>query len=109
MIGAFMYFCIWLPLNILRRIWWRWTVIGAEHLPPRPQGFVLASNHINWTDIHILGAALPLSHRPWWLAKIELFNGRFATWWLREMQVIAVRRGHIVRPFWARRTHRQTQ
>lgn len=93
MLGAVMYFMIWLPLNIFRKIWWHWEIIGTEHLPPRPQGYVLAANHINWTDIHIIGASLPLAHRPWWLAKVELFNSRFATWWFRQMQVIAVRRG----------------
>ena len=42
MLGAFMYFCIWLPLNVLRRIWWNWQVEGLEHLPPRAQGMVYA-------------------------------------------------------------------
>jgi 1-acyl-sn-glycerol-3-phosphate acyltransferase len=93
MVGAIMYFCLWLPLNICRKLWWRWTIIGTENLPPHTQGFVLASNHISWTDIHMLGASLPLSHRPWWLGKIELFDNRLAAWWLKQMRVIAVRRG----------------
>lgn len=93
MLGAFMYFCIWLPLNIVRRVWWNWTIEGAENLPPRGQGMLIAVNHMNWTDIHILGASLPLSHRPWWIAKIEMFLNPFVTWWLREMQVIPIKRG----------------
>ena len=93
MLGAFMYFCLWLPLNIARRIWWNWQVEGVENLPPRGQGMILAINHINWTDIHILGASLPLSHRPWWIAKIEMFQNPLATWWLRQMQVIPIKRG----------------
>jgi 1-acyl-sn-glycerol-3-phosphate acyltransferase len=93
MIGAFMYFCLWFPLNTFRKLWWRWSIEGTENLPPRPQGGVLAANHINWTDPHILGASLPLSHRPWWLAKVELFNTRFGAWWFHEMQVIPIRRG----------------
>ncbi|MFO7170307.1 MAG: lysophospholipid acyltransferase family protein [Chloroflexota bacterium] len=93
MLGALMYFLLWLPLNIVRRVWWNWKVEGVENLPPRPQGCVLAANHLNWTDIHILGASLPLSHRPWWIAKVELFDNRFANWWLREMQSIPIRRG----------------
>ena len=93
MLGAFMYFCLWFPLNIARRIWWKWHIEGVEHLPPRGQGVILASNHINWTDIHILGASLPLSHRPWWIAKIEMFLNPVVTWWLREMQVIPIKRG----------------
>ncbi len=93
MLGAFMYFLIWFPANVMRWIWWRWSIEGLENLPARPQGFVLAINHMHWTDIHILGSSLPLSHRPWWLAKVELFNNRFASWWFREMQVIPIRRG----------------
>ena len=54
---------------------------------------ILCVNHLNWTDIHILGASLPLSHRPWWVAKIEMFENRLANWWLREMQVIPIKRG----------------
>lgn len=93
MLGAFMYFCLWLPLNIVRLLWWNWKVEGKENLPPRGQGMILAVNHLNWTDIHILGASLPLSHRPWWIAKIEMFLNRAITWWLRQMQVIPIKRG----------------
>jgi 1-acyl-sn-glycerol-3-phosphate acyltransferase len=93
MLGAFMYFCLWAPLNLVRRIWWNWKVEGVENLPPRGQGMILAVNHLNWTDIHILGASLPLSHRPWWIAKIEMFLNPLASWWLSEMQVIPIKRG----------------
>lgn len=93
MLGAFMYFCLWLPLNIIRRLWWNWHVEGLENLPPRGQAMILATNHIHWTDIHILGASLPLSHRPWWIAKVEMFLNPVLSWWLREMQVIPIKRG----------------
>jgi len=93
MLGAFMYFCLWAPLNLVRRIWWNWHIQGIENLPPRGQGTILCVNHLNWTDIHILGASLPLSHRPWWVAKIEMFENRIASWWLTEMQVIPIKRG----------------
>lgn len=93
MLGAFMYFCIWFPLNIVRRIWWNWRVEGLENLPPRGQGMIVTINHVSWTDIHILGASLPLSHRPWWIAKIEMFLNPLVTWWLRQMQVIPIKRG----------------
>ena len=93
MLGAFMYLCLWLPLNFVRLVWWNWKIEGKEHLPPRPQGCVLASNHLDWLDIPVLGASLPLSHRPWWIAKVELMNARLARWWLLEMQVIPIKRG----------------
>lgn len=93
MLGAIMYFLLWAPLNIVRRIYWRWTVDGLEHLPPKGQGMVLASNHLNWLDIIVIGASLPLSHRPQWLGKSELFKNPLAGWWFRTMGVIAIRRG----------------
>lgn len=93
MLGAIMFFLLWAPLNLVRRLWWRWSIEGKENLPPRGQGMVLAANHIHWTDIHILGASLPLSHRPWWIAKVEVFKNRFAAWWFREMRVIPIHRG----------------
>ena len=93
MFGAIMFFLLWAPLNLARKIWWNWQVEGLENLPPRGQGMILACNHIHWTDIHILGASLPLSHRPWWLAKVEMFLNPAVNWWLRSMQVIPIKRG----------------
>jgi 1-acyl-sn-glycerol-3-phosphate acyltransferase len=93
MLGAFMYLLLWVPLNLARRFWWRWTVEGLENLPPRGQGMIIAVNHINWTDIHILGASFPYSHRLWWVAKVELYGNKIATWFFRNMQVIPIKRG----------------
>lgn len=93
MLGAFMYFCIWFPLNVFRRIWWKWRVDGLENLPPRGQGMIIAVNHINWMDIPIIGGSLPMSHRLSWIAKIEIFKHPAAAWFFNEMQVIAIRRG----------------
>lgn len=93
MLGAMMYFLIWLPLNIVRRIYWRWTVEGLENIPPNGQGVVLASNHLNWLDIIVIGASLPLSRRPRWLGKAELVRQPITGWWFRTMGVIPIRRG----------------
>src|SRR4029078_5047218 len=93
MLGAFMYFCLWAPLNTMKKLWWNWHVEGRENLPPRGQGMILATNHLDWTDIHLLGASLPLSHRPWWIAKIEMFLNPLVSWWLKEMRVIPIKRG----------------
>jgi 1-acyl-sn-glycerol-3-phosphate acyltransferase len=93
MLGALMYYLIWLPLQVARLLWWNWKIEGLENLPPRRQGMVLAINHLHWLDILIIGASLPLSHRPSWIAKIEIFASRPAAWWLRQMMVIPIRRG----------------
>lgn len=76
--------------NKLRLLNWR--VIGTENLPARPQGMVLVCNHIQWHDIPLIGWGLPLSHRPWWLAKVEIVNSLFGRWF-KMMQVIPVKRG----------------
>ena len=93
MIGAIMYFLLWAPLYVMRKLWWNWKIEGVENLPPRGQGMILATNHVHWTDIHILGGSLPLSHRPWWIAKIEMFLNPVVSWWLKSMQVIPIKRG----------------
>jgi 1-acyl-sn-glycerol-3-phosphate acyltransferase len=54
---------------------------------------ILAVNHLHWTDTCVLGASLPLSLQPTWLAKAELFDNPVAGWWLRAIQVIPVKRG----------------
>jgi 1-acyl-sn-glycerol-3-phosphate acyltransferase len=93
MLGALMYVLIWVPLQIARLFWWRWKIEGLDNLPPRGQGMILAINHLHWIDILFIGASLPLSHRPSWIAKIEIFASPPAAWWLRQMMVIPIRRG----------------
>jgi 1-acyl-sn-glycerol-3-phosphate acyltransferase len=94
MLGALMYTLIWAPLQLIRllRIW-NWKIEGVERLPPRTTGFVLASNHLNWLDIAIIGASLPLTYRPWWIAKVEIFQNPIIAWWFHQMHVIPINRG----------------
>jgi 1-acyl-sn-glycerol-3-phosphate acyltransferase len=93
MFGAIMYAIIWGILQPFRYLICRWAVSGLEHLPPRPEGFSLATNHIHWLDILVLGASMPLKYRPIWIAKIEIFENRFASWWFHQMGVVPIRRG----------------
>jgi len=94
MLGDFMYFCLWGPLNLFRKIgWWRWRIEGRENLPPPGTPIVVVANHINWTDPHIVGASLPLARRPWWIAKAELWIHPIVSWLLSQMQAIPIRRG----------------
>ncbi len=94
MVGSFMYFWLWFPLNVLRvtRLW-RWKIIGLENLLPEGKGCVMTPNHLHWTDVHVVGSSVPWSHRPWWLGKSELFNKPLAAWWLTQQHVVPVRRG----------------
>jgi 1-acyl-sn-glycerol-3-phosphate acyltransferase len=93
MLGVFFYILVWVAIWVLRHIWWKWTITGQAHLKPRGQAMILAVNHLHWTDTCVLGASLPLSLRPTWLAKAELFANPVAAWWLRSIQVIPVSRG----------------
>ncbi|HMO58701.1 MAG TPA: lysophospholipid acyltransferase family protein [Roseiflexaceae bacterium] len=94
MLGSLMYFCLWGLLNLFRISgWWRWRIVDREHLPPPGVPTVVVANHIHWTDVHVVGASLPLARRPWWIAKSELFEIGFIAWWLRQMRTIPIRRG----------------
>lgn len=93
MLGAIMYFLIWLPLQAFRLLIWNWKVAGVENLPPRPTGFIIASNHLHWLDILIIGASLPLRYRPQWVAKVEIMQNPVLAWWFRQMGVIPINRG----------------
>src|SRR5258707_7539891 len=95
MLGVLLYRLVWVALWVLRHIWWKWTITGQAHLKPRGQAMILAVNHLHWTDTWALGASLPLSLQPTWMAKAELFVHPVAAWWLRAIQVIPViRRRH---------------
>jgi 1-acyl-sn-glycerol-3-phosphate acyltransferase len=93
MLGVLFYRFVWVALWVLRKVWWKWTIIGQAHLQPRGQAMILAVNHLHWTDTCVLGASLPLSLQPTWMAKAELFAHPVAAWWLRAIQVIPVSRG----------------
>lgn len=95
MAGAFMYRCLYFCIRFMVRIgWWRWRIEGLEHLPPRhASGMVIATNHIHWLDIPVIGGLLPFPYRLSWLAKIEIFKHPLAAWWFRTMNVIPIRRG----------------
>jgi 1-acyl-sn-glycerol-3-phosphate acyltransferase len=93
MLGVFVYRLVWVALWVLRHAWWNWTISGQAQLRPRGQAMILAVNHLHWTDTCVLGASLPLSLQPTWLAKAELFANPVAAWWLRAIQVIPVKRG----------------
>jgi 1-acyl-sn-glycerol-3-phosphate acyltransferase len=93
MLGICFYRLVWLALWVLRHVWWKWAITGQARLGPRGQAMILAVNHLHWTDTCVLGASLPLSLQPTWMAKAELFAHPVAAWWLRAIQVIPVSRG----------------
>lgn len=72
------------------RPYYRPRILGREHVP-RSGPAVLAMNHDSLLDIPFLVLASP---RPvWFMAKDELFRGRFASWFFHVLGGFPVRRG----------------
>ena len=70
----------------------RLEIQGPKHVPQRGAA-VLAMNHDSLLDIPLLVWATP---RPvWFMAKVELFRGRFSTWLFHAMGGFPVRRGAL--------------
>jgi 1-acyl-sn-glycerol-3-phosphate acyltransferase len=95
MAGKLMYGLLFLMFHICIKLgWFRWRIEGRERLPPRERGGVLlAMNHVHWLDIPMAGTLLPLSYRPSWLGKSELFAHPVAAWFFQQMQVVPIQRG----------------
>src|SRR4051794_9960975 len=86
-------FVFWLTCAILKpflRIYFRISLVGREHLP-KEGGVILASNHRSFLDPFVVGAWLG---RPvFFVAKKELFDRRFAGWFLNCLGAFPIRRG----------------
>src|SRR3954447_23895804 len=79
-----------LLLKPLPRIFFRMSLVGREHLPDEG-GVILASNHRSFLDPFVVGAWLG---RPvFFVAKKELFDRRFAGWFLNCLGAFPIRRG----------------
>ena len=79
----------------------RWIAIFAFHIAnrvrlkgryhvPRQGGFILAPNHLSWTDIPLV--AMHLNRKVVYMAKEEYFTGRM-TWLVRFLGSFPVKRG----------------
>ena len=95
--GTIMYLAIYSLVGIFCRIFWNFRIEDKENLPPRQGGILLASNHLSWTDVYMIGATVPVAYRPTWFAKKEVFKNRFTSWFLRSMNVIPLDRGEADR------------
>jgi 1-acyl-sn-glycerol-3-phosphate acyltransferase len=73
----------------LVKVWYRFRVTGAEHIP-KDGPVIVAPNHKSFYDSFFVGLA---SRRPvHFMAKIELFEGRSA-WFLNRLGAFPVKRG----------------
>jgi 1-acyl-sn-glycerol-3-phosphate acyltransferase len=68
----------------------RWRITGREHIP-RTGPAIVAVNHISYLDPPLMGSAI---RRPmWFMAKAELFENPFLSWFFRALHAFPVRRG----------------
>lgn len=72
----------------------RLRVVGVENVPATGP-VILVSNHLNWTDIPMIG--LPLKRRTHFMAKAELFQKAPISWLVIGLGAFPVRRGEADR------------
>jgi 1-acyl-sn-glycerol-3-phosphate acyltransferase len=84
------YWLTWWVARTAFAVFWRYRVVGAEHLPRRG-AFILAANHRSNADPALLGCT------PWrrnfFFAKRELFEHRLFGWYIRALGAFPVDRG----------------
>lgn len=81
-------------LGLLIRLWFRFEVVGAEHLP-RTGPVVVCANHRSYWDPPVLGCAVP--RKVYFMAKEELFRIPLFKVWLRAVGAFPVRRHGVDR------------
>ena len=84
-----LYAFVRLLATVLLRLWFRFRVTGAEHVPDEGPA-ILAPNHKNFLDAFFVGLALRRHVR--YMAKAELFKGPLA-WLFLRLGAFPVRRG----------------
>jgi len=89
------------PLYLLARlilqpafqVWLRLSRVGREHLRGIEGGLIIASNHRSFLDPFVIGTTLPWRRPMQYVAKVELFEGRWRGWILSRVGAFPIRRG----------------
>ncbi|WP_447975341.1 lysophospholipid acyltransferase family protein [Nitrospira sp. Kam-Ns4a] len=68
--SAVLYGLLWVLFNVLGRLFFRYRVVGREHIPRRG-GVLIAANHASYLDIPLLGCGIP--RRVAFLGRQDLF------------------------------------
>ena len=83
----------WLVRGVIQpffHLYFRLSRIGREHIPQEGP-VIFASNHRSFLDPFIVGV---LNRRPvYYVAKKELFRGRFISWLLSSLGAFPIERG----------------
>lgn len=74
---------------MILKVFFRMKVYGQENIPKKG-GFILASNHVSYIDPPAVGAAA--NRRVKFMAREDLFSHPLLGWWLRNVEVIPVKR-----------------
>lgn len=67
-------------------------IIGRENLP-ESGGLILAANHTSYLDPPVMGAAVPLRHQVYFMAKAQLFNSPLFGSLISAVGAFPVKRG----------------
>ncbi len=70
---------------------YRYKVINKANIPNDGKGYIIASNHISFSDPVLLG--LGQKRRLNFMAKDELFSNKFFAWLIRHLGAFPVKRG----------------
>ncbi|HSF01947.1 MAG TPA: 1-acyl-sn-glycerol-3-phosphate acyltransferase [Solirubrobacterales bacterium] len=89
------------PLYLLARLilqpafwlWLRLSRVGREHVRGIKGGVIIASNHRSFLDPFVIGVTLPWRRPMQYVAKVELFEGRWRGWILSRVGAFPIRRG----------------
>jgi glycerol-3-phosphate dehydrogenase (NAD(P)+) len=91
-VNRLMYLLARLVLAPACLIWLRLERQGREHMRVRG-GLIVASNHRSFLDPFLIGVSLPWRRQIQFVAKVELFEGRFQGWLLNRLGAFPIRRG----------------
>ncbi|WP_281672474.1 lysophospholipid acyltransferase family protein [Pseudoramibacter alactolyticus] len=82
---------------LFRLVNWCWinvSVEGRENIPKSGRAVVCA-NHTYWYDPLLIDTIFPIRRPIYWMAKKEIFSGRFVSWILTKVHVFPVDRHHV--------------
>ena len=88
-----LYLLVRLILQPAFRIWLRLSRVGREHVRGIKGGVIIASNHRSFLDPFVIGMTLPWRRPMQYVAKVELFEGRWRGWILSRVGAFPIRRG----------------
>jgi len=88
---GFMYHTSVFSFRIGLKLFFRLHITGHENIPKNGP-LILAANHASYFDPAVLGVACQWRRRLTYMAKKELFEGRYFGWWFRAVGCIPVDR-----------------